>query len=289
MGGSSPRAFSLTGDHSTGELLAVAKLAAASGAAEVLRRVGNHGEVRTKSSLTDPVTEADEAAERAIRAVITEARPGDAIVGEEGGDVEGDSGLRWLVDPLDGTVNFLYGMPQWSVSVAVADAVGPLVGVVLHPASGEEFSAVRGEQPHLNGSPFARQGLHSLSPDAADPLEGVMLATGFNYEREVRVLQGKVFESLVPRVRDIRRSGSAALDLCWTAIGRVDAYAEHGVRAWDVSAGALVCTCAGLDVLTLASGRGWPTGIVAAERQVAAALARAFGAESADWPATWIS
>jgi len=271
-------------------LLAVARTAAAAGAAAVLDRVGNHGEVRTKSSLTDPVTEADEAGERAIRSVLSDLRPDDGIIGEEGEEIFGSSGFRWIVDPLDGTVNFLYGYPQWCVSVAVADEDGPVAGVVLDPQRDEEFAATRGGALLLNGEPVPVGRVHEpgLSPD---PLEGVMLATGFNYERDVRLLQGEVFDSLIPRVRDIRRGGSAALDLCWVAVGRLDAYFEHGVRAWDVSAGALACLSAGLEVMAVPSSGTWPSAILAGESPVVEALLEALGepADSGSWPATWIS
>ncbi|MEI7889867.1 MAG: inositol monophosphatase family protein [Actinomycetes bacterium] len=270
-------------------LLEVAREAAQAGAAAVVARIGNHGPVRTKSSATDPVTEADEAGEAAIRAVLAARRPDDGIVGEEGDDHVGTSNLRWFVDPLDGTVNFLYGMPQWCVSVAVADADGPLVGVVLDPSRGEEFAAVRGEGLLFNGAPFVRDGIHTPA-GADDPLLGVMIATGLNYDEGVRGLQGEVLARLSPRVRDIRRGGSAALDLCWAAIGRVDAYFEHGVRAWDIAAGALICQCAGLIVVRLPDGEGWPAGIAAGDLSVVTAVADAVGAGStaSPWPAAWI-
>jgi myo-inositol-1(or 4)-monophosphatase len=256
------------------EILELARAAARAGAAEAISRLGTARLLRSKSSPTDPVSEADEASEVAIRQAILAARPDDAIVGEEAGESSGSSELVWTVDPIDGTVNYLYGYPQWCVSVGVADAEGPLAGVVLDPLRDEEFSAVRGSAAMLNGEPFER-----LIPEASgsDPLSGVLLATGFHYEASVRQLQGEVFKGLIPRVRDIRRGGSAALDLCWTAIGRVDAYAEHGVRAWDVAAAALICSCAGLDLLVLPAAGGWPTGFVAAGQQVAAELAAAWG------------
>ena len=271
-------------------LLEVARAAAAAGSQAVVAKVGNHGEVRTKSSLTDPVTEADEAGEAAIRAVLATLRPDDAITGEEGDDQPGTTGLRWLIDPLDGTVNFLYGYPQWCVSVAVADSEGPLVGVVFDPQRGEEFATTRGGPLLLNGLEVERKGVHALG-GSDDPLEGVMLATGFNYERPVRPLQGPVFNSLIPRVRDIRRGGSAALDLCWVALGRLDAYFEHGVRAWDVSAGALACLSSGLCVKTMPSRDGWPAGIAAGSEGVVDALVEACGAadSAGTWPAEWVA
>jgi myo-inositol-1(or 4)-monophosphatase len=269
-------------------LLGVAREAAAVAAAELSSRVGKVSVLRAKSSPTDPVTEADEAAERAVRDLLASQRPDDAIVGEEGGEAGGSSGLRWIIDPLDGTVNYLYGHPQWCVSVAVEDTQGPVAGVVLDVLRGEEFSAIRGSEPMLNRHPFTRSGVHSAGGD--DPLAGALLATGFHYEAEVRAKQAEVFSSLIPRLRDIRRGGSAALDLCWAAIGRVDAYTELGVREWDVAAGGLVCLCAGLDVAVLAADSVRPQGIIAAETEVLGALAAEWGMGSAmPWPQTRIS
>ena len=280
----------MTSSSEIAELLSVARTAARAGAEAVLSRVGDHGEVRTKSSLTDPVTEADEAGEVALRSVLADLRPDDAIIGEEGDDQPGTTELRWLLDPLDGTVNFLYGYPQWCVSVAVADSEGPLAGVVLDPQRGEEFAATRGGPVLLNGEEVSGVRVHQPGL-SEDPLVGVMLATGFNYEPEVRRLQGPVFDSLIPRVRDLRRGGSAALDLCWVAVGRLDAYFEHGVRAWDISAGALTCLSAGLTVKAMPARDGWPAGIAAGSPTVVEALVDACGSSEAagDWPATWVS
>lgn len=280
----------MTSPDQIAELLDVARAAAQAGAEAVLSRVGNHGEVRTKSSLTDPVTEADEAGEAAIRAVLAQMRPDDAITGEEGDDQPGTTGLRWLIDPLDGTVNFLYGYPQWCVSVAVADEAGPVAGIVIDPQRGEEFASTRGGPVLLNGKDAPSGRVHAEGA-SSDPLEGVMLATGFNYEPDVRRLQGPVFDALIPRVRDIRRGGSAALDLCWVAVGRLDAYFEHGVRAWDVSAGALACLSAGLSVKAMPARDGWPNGIAAGTLTVVDALIEACGSTevAGDWPATWVS
>lgn len=269
-----------------GELLDVALMAADAGALAITERGGSGGSVRFKSSSTDPVSEADEAAEAAIRAVLEEVRPEDAIVGEEGGLSTGSTGLRWVIDPLDGTVNYLYGIPQWCVSVAVEDELGPLAGVVVDPARSERFAATRGGGATLDGVAIASRPEWEWPGD--DPLEGVLLATGFNYSARTRQLQGDVFSGLIPRVRDIRRGGSAALDLCWTAIGRVDAYIEHGTRVWDVAAGALICAEAGLDVRTLPGRADWPVGLVAARAGLADPLALAFGVEdrAPAWPGT---
>ncbi len=270
------------------ELLAVAREAAELAAAQLSARVGKVSVLRAKSSPTDPVTEADEAAESAVRALLARKRPDDAIVGEEGGEATGTSGYRWIIDPLDGTVNYLYGNPQWCVSVAVEDSDGPVAGVVLDVLRAEEFSAVRGAEPMLNREPFTRSVIHRSS--GSDPLTGVLLATGFHYEAEVRVQQAEVFSNLIPRLRDIRRGGSAALDLCWAAIGRVDAYTELGVREWDVAAGGLVCLSAGLEVAVVPAGTTRPQGIIAAQAQVLESLATEWGMGPAlPWPQARIS
>ena len=276
----------MTNSTPTEELLAIASRAARAGAQAITERAGKTGEVRFKSSATDPVTEADEASEAAVRSVIQAERPGDGIIGEEGETVAGESGLRWVIDPLDGTVNFMYGFPQWCVSVAVEDEQGPLAGVVFDPSRGEEFSAIRGEPARLNTAPLAVRQAHT--PLGSDPLEGVLLATGFNYEPPVRELQGKVMDGLVSRVRDLRRGGSAALDLCWVAAGRVDAYIEHGAHAWDVAAGGLVCLSVGLEIHVLEAQDGWPAGMVAAPVGLGLPLAEAFGwaGKLPTWPST---
>lgn len=235
------------------QLLAVAERAARAAGAELMARFGGEAlGVRTKSTPTDPVSAADLAAEEAIRRVLGDERPGDVVLGEEGGEAPvgvsrgaGDSALRWVVDPLDGSVNFLYGIPQFAVSVACEDRGGTLVGVVLDPVRDECFSASRHGPPLLNGKPLRRERDASLAH--------TLVATGFAYDARVRAAQGGVIDRLLPRVRDIRRGGAAALDLCWCACGRVDAYYERGLRQWDFAAGALLCIRAGLIVRRLAA------------------------------------
>jgi myo-inositol-1(or 4)-monophosphatase len=199
--------------------------------------------VTAKSSPTDLVSEADHAAERLIRDRLRSARPDDGFLGEEGGDAEGSSGLRWVVDPLDGTINFLFGIPQWAVSIACEDADGTLTGVVYDPMRDELWAAER------NGSALL-DGREIRGSDRSD-LATAMVATGFGYDAEVRALQAEVLSRLLPQVRDIRRFGSAALDLAWTAAGRYDAFYERGLNAWDLAAGALLCVRAGLAVREL--------------------------------------
>jgi myo-inositol-1(or 4)-monophosphatase len=200
--------------------------------------------VTAKSSPTDLVSEADHAAERLIRDRLATARPGDGFLGEEGGDARGTTSLRWVVDPLDGTVNFLFGIPQWAVSIACEDGDGTLAGVIYDPMRDELWSAERSGPALLDGRP--------IRASHRDNLATAMVATGFGYDSEVRRLQADVVARLLPRVRDIRRFGSAALDLAWTAAGRYDAFYERGLNSWDRAAGELLCLRAGLAVRDLA-------------------------------------
>ena len=245
------------------ELLDVARAAARAAAAELLARYERVAEgLATKTSATDPVSDADRAAEAAIRALLAQRRPGDAILGEEGGETGGDdSGVRWVVDPLDGTVNYLFGYPQWSVSVAAEDAEGAIAGVVLDPLRDEEVAATR-------SGPLLRDGAPASGSDGSRPrasrLDVALLATGFAYDARVRERQAETLLAVMPRARDVRRGGSAALDLAWTALGRVDAYWERGVQAWDVAAGALLCARAGLELRELPEEDGLPSGLLAA-------------------------
>lgn len=220
--------------------------------------------VRAKSSPTDMVSDADEAAESEIRRVLGARRPDDAILGEEGGRT-GDGALEWVVDPLDGTTNYLYGIPAWCVSVAVRDADGGLAGVVFDPVRDEVFAAERGGAATLNGEPLRRDD----DPELAVSLIG----TGFGYDAAVRERQATVAATLLPRVRDLRRMGAAALDLAWTAAGRLDGYYERGVQPWDIAAGALICERAGLDVRELEPRGELPGGLLAAPAGLADALA----------------
>jgi myo-inositol-1(or 4)-monophosphatase len=233
------------------ELLAIARQAARAAAAELLARFGRAAvDVRVKSTPTDPVSAADLAAEDAIRRVLGRERPGDAILGEEGGATDGAAeagssadGLRWVVDPLDGTVNYLYGIPQFGVSVACEDSDGVLAGVVLDPVRDECFAATRSGPATLNGEPISVARPHELGR--------ALVSTGFAYNPDVRAAQAEVVGRVLPRARDIRRAGAAALDLCWCACGRVDAYYERGIRRWDYAAGSLVCLRAGLSIQRL--------------------------------------
>ena len=216
----------------------------------------------SKTSTTDPVTDADREAERAIRELLGAERPDDGVLGEEGSRQAGDSGRRWVVDPLDGTVNFLYGIPQWCVSVALEEGEAALVGVVLDPVRDELFAAERGGGARLNGEPIRVR--------EQAQLERALVATGFSYERERRVEQAEVVGRLLPRVRDIRRAGSAALDLSWLAAGRLDGFYERGLKPWDWRAGGLLVEEAGG---ALAELPGEPWGLVAANPALLGSLA----------------
>jgi myo-inositol-1(or 4)-monophosphatase len=201
----------------------------------------------SKSSATDMVSDADREAEEAISRLLRAERPDDGLLGEEGLEAGGSSGRRWVVDPLDGTTNYLYRYPAWCVSVALEDADGGLVGVVHDPLAGETFRAVRGEGACLNGAPTRVRDSGSL--------ERALVATGFGYDPDVRRGQGEVLLRLLPRVRDVRRAGAAALDLCHVAAGRLDGYYERGINPWDWAAGALIVQEAGGRVLPLEGGR----------------------------------
>jgi myo-inositol-1(or 4)-monophosphatase len=243
------------------ELLAVAHDAARASAAELMSRFGHRQQdIRSKSGPTDLVSEADVSAEAAIRRVLAERRPDDAILGEEGGET-GDGDLRWVIDPLDGTINFLFGIPVFAVSVACEDRAGPVVGVVLDPVRDETFAAARSGAPTLNGAVIESSG--------RDDLSRALVATGFAYDAGIRATQAAAVSRVLPRVRDIRRGGSAALDLAWCACGRYDAYYERGVKAWDIAAGALIAQRAGLALRELPEGDDGPHGVLAASPALA--------------------
>jgi myo-inositol-1(or 4)-monophosphatase len=239
------------------QLLAVARDAAEAGAAELRRRFGERARgVRSKSTPTDLVSDADLAAEHAIRSVLAERRPGDAILAEEGGESEGGE-VRWVVDPLDGTINYLLRIPAFAVSIGCEDAAGAIAGVVLDPSRDECFAATRSGEPTLNGEP--------LQPGSrAETLAVAMVATGFGYDAKLRARQAAVLTRVLPRVRDIRRVGAAALDLCWCACGRFDAFYERGLNPWDVAAGGLIAARAGLAVRDLVANGDEPAGTVVA-------------------------
>lgn len=191
----------------------------------------------TKSSDTDVVTEFDRASERLIVDALRAERPHDGLVGEEGASASSQSGVRWLIDPVDGTTNFLYGLPGYAVSIAAVADDQPLVGVVYLPASAELFVATAGRGATLNGTP--------IHCGATATLEQALVATGFSYQPERRRYQGERFARMIPRIRDVRRLGAASTDLCYLACGRIDAYFEQWLGPWDWAAGELVAREAG--------------------------------------------
>ncbi|MDQ4070619.1 MAG: inositol monophosphatase [Actinomycetota bacterium] len=221
-------------------------------------------DVATKTSGTDMVTEMDQASEALIVEGILNARPDDAVLGEESGGHEGTSGVRWVIDPLDGTTNYLYRHPVWAVSVA-AEVDGRVeVGVVASPGLQETFTAVRGKGAWLNGDPVAVS-------DAGD-LATALVGTGFAYSASRRAAQATVLPHLLPVVRDIRRYGVASLDLCWVACGRLDGYFEAGGQPWDVAAGLLIAAEAGAVARGLDGGPVSPESVMVAAPGVAPAL-----------------
>ena len=286
----------VTGVTGARELLVIAIGAALEAGQLLASKQGRVEVAATKSSPTDVVTEMDGRAEELIRARILVARPDDAILGEEGGQVDGAAAApaRWVVDPLDGTVNYLYGLHDWAVSIAVevdlgaaaGDVAGAeggdvggagggdvgrgiVAGAVYVPMRGELFTAVRGEGawlestrgPGASGAPG-----ESVIPDSTFeriplrcrpgvPLDQALVATGFGYRAERRTVQGEVVAALLPRIRDIRRNGVASVDLCAVAAGRVDGYYERGLNYWDYAAGALIAAEAGAVV---GDSRGGP-------------------------------
>ena len=203
--------------------------------------------VTTKTTPTDVVTVMDRRAERLIVESLLAVRPGDGVLGEEGGERPGSSGVRWVVDPIDGTVNYLYRFPYWAVSIAAESGGEAVAGAVHAPLTGETFSAVRGGGAWL-GPVGTGQRLRCTS---GVPLSQALVATGFGYDARRRARQAEVAAAVLPRVRDIRRAGTASLDLCAVASGRVDGYWERGLQPWDLAAGGLVAREAGAVVAGL--------------------------------------
>lgn len=242
--------------------------------------------VETKSSVSDPVSVADRASEKLITDALTAARPGDGLLGEEGASRPSTTGLTWVIDPLDGTVNYLYGRPDWCVSIAVEDDRGALAGVVHQPRTGTTWSAARTAGAHRHDAPPYQTvwygeaadpyqtvwyGGRRLAPVRQARLETGLVCTGFSYLPDRRAEQAALLQDLLPAVRDIRRGGSAALDLCSVADGTADAYYEHLIQPWDIAAGALIASEAGATVIR-GGGTAFPQGILAAAPSLAAGL-----------------
>ena len=262
----------------SGELLELAR-AAAREAGELVMSMRTRGAdvAQTKSSPTDIVTAVDVASEELIRSTILASRGSDGFVGEEGDDIHGSSGVVWIADPIDGTVNYLYGIPAFSVSIAASFEGVVVAGVVHNPMSGETFTAALGEGARLDGRP--------ISVGACTDIAQALVGTGYSYRADVRARQAVETSRLVSVVRDIRRIGSAALDLCYVACGRYDAYVERALKRWDLAAGRLIVTEAGGRVEGLNGDEPGELIVTAAAPQLydafhAALLAAGFG----DWP-----
>ncbi len=228
------------------DLLAIAVDAARAAARLVVdeRPPGPLGVAETKSSVTDIVTVMDQRAESLLVELITAARPDDGFLGEEGAAKDGTSGVTWVIDPIDGTVNYLYEIPAYGVSIAARVDGEVVAGVVVNPVSGETFTAVRGQGAFLDG--------RAIRVNAAPELSMAMVATGFGYSVARRARQAEVLLHVLPRVRDVRRMGAASIDLCALACGRLDAYYEQGLKPWDLAAGGLIAAEAGATVGGLA-------------------------------------
>ena len=212
-------------------------------------------DLTVKSTAIDIATQMDHASEKLIVEAILSARPNDGIIGEEGADREGTSGFTWVIDPIDGTVNYFYGLPGWNISIGVKDSQGVLVGVVHSPTFNSTWHAVRGGGAFLNHK--------KIECNNPVELDKALIATGFAYEVKDRENQIEIIDQLIPKIRDIRRMGAAATDLCCVASGMVDGYIETGLKEWDLAAGSLIAREAGAVVsvqvwrgmeLTIAAG-----------------------------------
>jgi myo-inositol-1(or 4)-monophosphatase len=221
------------------ELLGLARRAAHEAGA-LVKNAPVHSLARaTKSSPTDLVSEMDRASEELILGIIRRARPDDGLIGEEGGAKHSKSGLSWLVDPIDGTVNYLRGLPNYSISIAVVNEQAAVAGVVYDPTLDETFTAIRGHGAALNGNPITCSSI---------ALPRAIIGTGFSYSAAQRARQAEVLLGVLPAIGDIRRPGSAAVSLCWVACGRLDGFFETGLKPWDFAAGTLIAREGGADV-----------------------------------------
>lgn len=225
------------------ELLKLAESVARAAGSHLMNRPSSFT-FTEKSSVVDFATQMDQQSEELIVKQILAVRADDGIIAEEGAAKPSKSGITWVIDPLDGTVNYLYGLPGWNVSIAAKDADGVLVGVVYAPSINGFWSAIRGEGAKYNGNKIK----------CNDPvtLDKSLLATGFAYDLNLRVSQGETMAKLLPKIRDLRRNGAAAVDLCYVAMGAIDGYFEGSLKEWDYAAGGLIATEAGAVI----SGRG---------------------------------
>jgi myo-inositol-1(or 4)-monophosphatase len=238
-------------------LLALAEDLAARAATLSLERLREpRTNVRTKATTTDMLSEVDEACERLIVEGIRASRPDDGILSEEGASAEPTSGVRWVIDPIDGTTNYLYGHPGYAISIAVEERGEPIVGVVADPIHRERFTAVRGGGARRNGEP--------IEVSTETEVASALVATGFGYEPEGRRAQAEAVARLIGSIRDVRRMGAAAVDLCSVACGRVDAYYERGLNHWDLAAGELIASEAGAVVSSIEGDTARPGSVLAA-------------------------
>ncbi|GFG76327.1 inositol monophosphatase family protein [Mycobacterium botniense] len=266
----------MTSDNDPAQLRSVAETLVDEAAAFVRRRraevfgadagTSDNSAVRTKSTPTDPVTVVDTETERLLRSRLAQLRPGDPILGEEGGGPAGEAAadtgtVTWVLDPIDGTVNFVYGIPAYAVSIAAQVGGVSVAGAVADVAAGRVYSAGAGLGAHLAD----QDGTRALHCTGIGDLSMALLGTGFAYSRQRRTTQAALLARMLPLVRDVRRIGSAALDLCMVAAGRLDAYYEHGLHVWDCAAGALIAAEAGARVLLPApEGPAGAAGLVVA-------------------------
>lgn len=234
------------------QLQQIAETIAVEAAEAISRKRAELGVIRavtqTKSSPVDPVTIVDTFAEEFIVGRLAQLRPGDGVLGEEGSESAGTTGITWIIDPIDGTVNFLYGLPQYAVSIAAARNGDVIAGAVINITTGELYSAARGGGAMVKSATGGRVGEQELHCNRVTDVSHALVATGFGYASARRRMQAEVVAKLLPEVRDIRRMGSAALDLCAVAAGHVDAHFEHGLNAWDYAAGALIAAEAGAEI-----------------------------------------
>ena len=236
-------------------LLLATELARRAGDLLLNERLDDLG-VGTKTTPTDVVTVMDTAAERLIVDGLRQARPGDGVLAEEGAAEESQTGVRWVIDPVDGTVNYLYGIPDWAVSIA-AEVDGEMaVGVVHDPSKALLYAAIKGRGARCNGRP--------LQPSTRTDLAQALVGTGFGYAAERRAAQSRILTTVLPRVRDIRRIGAAALDLCSVAAGRLDAFYERGLNPWDLAAGGLIAEESGVQLGGLQGRPAGPDLVIAA-------------------------
>lgn len=260
-----------------GELRALAEqLARAAGDMALHGRKSGAISATTKSSPTDMVTMYDTASEKMITEGLAAQRPHDSFIGEEGANTSGTSGITWHIDPIDGTSNFYFDIPMWAVSIGACDQTGPIAGAVYAPALGEMFTAARHEGATLNGVP--------ISVRSNSELSDALVCTGFSYRIHERIAHAQRVANMVTEIRDIRRFGAAAIDLCFVACGRYDAYFEEHLHSWDLVAGQIIATEAGAVVTDFTGQPVTPSQVLACQPGIQSKLihliARASGTPS---------